>query len=676
MAQSPSRRPQPEKLTIIGVTGPVGSGCTTLSRFLSDDAYEDQKGLESYLQENCYLRDHELNYDKYEAEVKSLYRRRVQIDKEIEETKSNWFKSGGKRDRDRLEELKCEADKAHRQLKQTLERREVIKSLHYFSENGDYKKGSRYYVSVSDVIIFKCLVKFETETNNETKKAEVDKIKGIMNRELRGFNASTDEFKDLYRGMIKLFNHEGEAPDFEGFLKCISTIKKMKKELAKLDSYREMMQDFGDNIRSTGDPFLYLDYYADEGRRIERIKNNRLSLAKDLDYIVHYLMNNNRYFLVLDCFRNPHTAKYFRDRYSKFYLFSLFSQPRVRLERLVAKESKRKNYSFDSVAFEETFCDYDTRDKGEHLSLTEKLYKQNVTETCLISDIAINNEETKEDLFLKLIRYIGLIADPGCTKPTSDEMFMNLAYTMAMKSNCISRQVGAVIEGEKGYVVGAGWNDVGEGQISCGLRNIRDLDLPAFEAYLNALDPEDSDKNAIITSLKEELGKSRFCFCFKDAMSANRIEKQIKKKIEGFFKLHERDFGEKTEKLYPELLETLRKDLKVKRLEYCKALHAEENAIIQGAKIGGMGIGGGTIYVTTFPCELCAKKIHQAGIDQVVYTEPYPGTVSKEIYLEGGVSKVSVRQFEGVKPFGYFKLFKPFHDQKEWQELNILGLVN
>jgi deoxycytidylate deaminase len=39
----------------------------------------------------------------------------------------------------------------------------------------------------------------------------------------------------------------------------------------------------------------------------------------------------------------------------------------------------------------------------------------------------------------------------------------------------------------------------------------------------------------------------------------------------------------------------------MKRLEYCKALHAEENAIIQGAKIGGMGVMGSTIYTNEVP---------------------------------------------------------------------------
>ena len=51
---------------------------------------------------------------------------------------------------------------------------------------------------------------------------------------------------------------------------------------------------------------------------------------------------------------------------------------------------------------------------------------------------------------------------------------------------------------------------------------------------------------------------------------------------------------------------------KIHQLEYCLALHAQENAIIQSSKIGGMGLRGGTIYTTAEPCPLCAKKIQKA----------------------------------------------------------------
>lgn len=57
-----------------------------------------------------------------------------------------------------------------------------------------------------------------------------------------------------------------------------------------------------------------------------------------------------------------------------------------------------------------------------------------------------------------------------------------------------------------------------------------------------------------------------------------------------------------------QILQELVKKGNLHQLEYCLALHAEENAIIQSSKIGGMGLKGGSIYTTAQPCPLCTKK--------------------------------------------------------------------
>ena len=49
------------------------------------------------------------------------------------------------------------------------------------------------------------------------------------------------------------------------------------------------------------------------------------------------------------------------------------------------------------------------------------------------------------------------------------------------------------------------------------------------------------------------------------------------------------------------------------RHELCRALHAEQNAIIQAATLA-QSIEGATIYVTNQPCSICAKMIINAGI--------------------------------------------------------------
>ncbi len=75
------------------------------------------------------------------------------------------------------------------------------------------------------------------------------------------------------------------------------------------------------------------------------------------------------------------------------------------------------------------------------------------------------------------------------------------------------------------------------------------------------------------------------------------------------------------------------------RHELCRALHAEQNAIIQAATLG-QSIEGATIYVTNQPCVICAKMIINAGIKRIVVKEGYPDELAVEILEEAGLKIV------------------------------------
>lgn len=92
--------------------------------------------------------------------------------------------------------------------------------------------------------------------------------------------------------------------------------------------------------------------------------------------------------------------------------------------------------------------------------------------------------------------------------------------------------------------------------------------------------------------------------------------------------------------------ECLRKKLGIPsgtRHEMCYAVHAEQNAIIQAAKLG-VSIDGSTLYCTHQPCILCAKMIVNAGISRVVYAQGYPDDFSLEIFKESGVQVECYRE--------------------------------
>ena len=72
------------------------------------------------------------------------------------------------------------------------------------------------------------------------------------------------------------------------------------------------------------------------------------------------------------------------------------------------------------------------------------------------------------------------------------------------------------------------------------------------------------------------------------------------------------------------------------RAEVCYAVHAEQNAIIQAAKLG-VSIDGATLYCTHQPCVICAKMIVNSGIKRVVYQEGYPDDFTLELFAEAGI---------------------------------------
>lgn len=72
------------------------------------------------------------------------------------------------------------------------------------------------------------------------------------------------------------------------------------------------------------------------------------------------------------------------------------------------------------------------------------------------------------------------------------------------------------------------------------------------------------------------------------------------------------------------------------RAELCRGLHAEQNAIIQAARMG-VNIDGAELYCTTQPCAICTKMIINAGIKRVVIKESYPDELGQQMAREAGL---------------------------------------
>jgi len=72
------------------------------------------------------------------------------------------------------------------------------------------------------------------------------------------------------------------------------------------------------------------------------------------------------------------------------------------------------------------------------------------------------------------------------------------------------------------------------------------------------------------------------------------------------------------------------------RHEICRAIHAEQNVIVQAA-LHGVSIQGATIYCTHSPCILCAKMLVNARIARFVTYGTYAEEAFRDLFSEAGI---------------------------------------
>ena len=70
--------------------------------------------------------------------------------------------------------------------------------------------------------------------------------------------------------------------------------------------------------------------------------------------------------------------------------------------------------------------------------------------------------------------------------------------------------------------------------------------------------------------------------------------------------------------------------------EICRAIHAEQNAIIQ-ASSKGISLSDSKMYCTHTPCNICAKMMANAGITEVIVFEKYQDNSFIDLFNELGI---------------------------------------
>ncbi|MGB9711600.1 MAG: deoxycytidylate deaminase [Dissulfurimicrobium hydrothermale] len=88
----------------------------------------------------------------------------------------------------------------------------------------------------------------------------------------------------------------------------------------------------------------------------------------------------------------------------------------------------------------------------------------------------------------------------------------------------------------------------------------------------------------------------------------------------------------------------LREELNIpsgERHELCRALHAEQNVIVQAAYYG-TAIAGSTLYCTNLPCAICTKMLINAGVRSIYYAEGYRDPMSRAMLEEAGIELIKL----------------------------------
>jgi dCMP deaminase len=84
----------------------------------------------------------------------------------------------------------------------------------------------------------------------------------------------------------------------------------------------------------------------------------------------------------------------------------------------------------------------------------------------------------------------------------------------------------------------------------------------------------------------------------------------------------------------------------VDKYNYCRASHAEANAIAQAARYG-VAIKGSTLYVTLQPCFVCIKLLATAQIKRVYFELGYESKdAARDAFWEAAVEEAGFEVFE------------------------------
>ena len=380
-----------------------------------------------------------------------------------------------------------------------------------------------------------------------------------------------------------------------------------------------------------------IEAYQKAGNALRKIKGNNHLADRAIERIA-YLRQNNAGFIktaegvdvpvqkriayVIDSLKNPAEIQRLRQIYGDlFWAITVFAPHDVRERRIVTGGLGTASAG-----------DVMKRDQEE-----EEKSGQQVSRTAHLSDYFIrNHKDTTDILESALNRFLEVIFGTKLHTPSFDEQGIMKAAAAGIQSACLSRQVGASIYNIMGDLIGVGCNDV-----------------PVAGGGLYG-DPFGRPKN----DLKQEDNR---CYKWGGGVCHND-ERKARLALSVARKVSEAVPKEEMQNAIDRTLEAVQNSDAKNLIEFSRSVHAEMEAIVSVARTGAGSTIGGTLFTTTFPCHNCARHIVAAGINRVVFIEPYSKSLALKLHydsitLSDESDKVQFQQYEGFSPRASIRAF-------------------
>lgn len=340
---------------------------------------------------------------------------------------------------------------------------------------------------------------------------------------------------------------------------------------------------------------------------------------------------------ILNSLKHPGEVEALRKVYGPAFVALGIYHPRTLREEALMERIARVDVQARPSDFRDQAAELVARD--EHTSDND--LGQNVRKAFPQADIFINQADLET-----LDRVIDVLFGDPFKTPTRTEFGMFHARASALRSADLSRQVGAVIANQDGEILALGCNEVPK----AGGGAYWEGDLNDSRDFQKSGDTNATTKRIILAEILDELKNEGW---LSDTQAAKNVEDLLRDAEKPD------PTGDRTRPMF--------ENARVSALlEFGRIVHAEMNALLDAAR-RGVSVKGATLYCTTFPCHVCARHIIGAGIEKVVYIEPYPKSMASEMYegaivVEGQPEKhhadaVTFEAFVGVAPSRYMELF-------------------